>query len=153
MSIKSRAKAAVAPDRRKLTGKIWLGVSVFYDLIRASIVTLLFSEYGVNGWVYLAYSLIFSVIFGIVSFRFVIAAVDKNVRNAWLYGSLTALTFFAPDAYIIIVGKGVPTSTYVLLALYLTASTSLMIVELTKKVRSRRRQAKTTTQDKPPTER
>ena len=138
MSIKSRVRSLLVPERRQFAGKIWILASVLYDIMRAGVVTLLFSKHGINGWVYFAYEMAFAVLFGVASFRLTIALVDHQVNKALLYGLLTFLTFFAPDAYIVIAGNGIPTSTYILLALYLSASTSVALVELFNKVRKKR---------------
>ena len=128
----------MAPERRNFVGKIWIIGSVLYDVVRAVIVTLLFSKHGINGWVYFAYEMTFAVVFGIASFRLTVALVDHQVNKVRLYGLLTFLTFFAPDAYIVIAGYGIPTSTYILLGLYLAVSTSVALVELFNKVRRKR---------------
>jgi hypothetical protein len=113
-------------------------LNLFYEVARAVVVTLLFAEHGVNGIYYLAFCLFFAVFFGLCTFRLVIAFVDGNAKNVAIYAVLTAVTFFAPDTYVVIASKDVPGSLYIALAGYLAVTVSVTVYSLVRKVKKQK---------------
>lgn len=145
MFINSRLRKIFDPKRRSQIFVLWLSGVIVYDGIRAIIVNHFFSKHGLNGWDYFVFELVFSVFFAWTSFQLVLSAVDNKPNRAWAFGALTLLFFFAPDAYIVIVGNGTPTTLYIGLALYLSVTTFITIRALKQDIHSKRTHKKSNT--------
>lgn len=135
---KVRVKGWFAPEKRALLMRYWLLATLLYDITRATVVSMLFSKHGVSGVVYFVYELCFSAIFGICSLRLAFSIADKDRRKAFAYGILTFISFFAPDAYIVIKGRSIPAGTYLLLALYLSITTLITVRSIYRDAASKR---------------
>lgn len=133
MTIIARLKKLLGPKHRNLVGHIWIGLSILYDLIRAAVVTLVFRKNGLNGVTYFIFSVIFSIIFALTSFQLVLALIDHKSRRSLFFAVASTVSFFAPDAYIFIVGKKITAGTYALLIVYLIITSSFAVYKLIKK--------------------
>lgn len=126
-----------AHDRRAKTARVWVVLNVAYDLIRSGIMTLLFHKHGVSGWLYLVITLVFSVPFSYASFRLSIALYEHNAHKALLFGLVTAVSFYAPDTYILIASRRVPSVLYAVFGVYVFMATFIVVRQLIRKSHER----------------
>lgn len=108
-----------------------------------------FDQYGLNGWVYAGFVLIFSVIYAWSTLELVGALVDGNRSRAnWLLLVVMA-SFLAPDLYVVLVTRDVPTWVFVVLGGYLTISSAVTVKGLIGRYRARRAAARAGDQASP----
>ncbi len=140
MRIYTKFKRLLAPKNRDRLQKWWLLIVISYDALRAYVVSLIFGKHGVSGYHYFLYELVFSVIFSIASFRFITSFIDSKKRKLLLYGILSFISFFAPDLYILIKGDGIPLASYIILAVYLSITTTVTVLGFVKDTKKRKSQ-------------
>lgn len=148
MTVVQRLKHALRPDNRRRIIGPWVLVNVIYDVVRCLVMVSAFDQYGLNGWAYAAFVLVFSVIYAWSTLELVGALVDGDRSRAhWLLLVVTA-SFLAPDLYVVAVTREVPTWVYLVLAGYLTISSAVTARGLVGRYRARRAAAN----DQPPSD-
>lgn len=140
MLTSSKINKFFAPKNRSTLFIIWLCSVIAYDGARAIVINHFFSRHGVNGWDYFVFELIISIFFAWASFQLIVSIVDSRPKKSLVFGVLTTIAFFAPDAYIVFVGRGAPTTLYAGLALYLSVTTVFTIKSLHKDVHNKRQE-------------
>ena len=138
MSISAKLKHLLVPDQRRKLARYWIFICLAYDVLRATLVSILFRRNGISGWVYFAIELIFSVAFSFSSFRLITAIIDKRHRHIFLYSVLTFASFFAPDLYIVIVGHHIKKRTFFILGIYLLTTTIFTLLTIAKDIKHKR---------------
>ncbi len=83
--------------------------------IRIGAVSVWLSKYGVNTSVFAVVEIVSSVIYGVASAKTVLALVDKRRRIALLWGSASAISYLAPDVYVLSAGESLPLASYVVI--------------------------------------
>ena len=131
--------ASARTRRRVVLERIWVVATVGYGMARALLVGATLSQYGVNPWGYLALDLATSVPLGIATARVVCALVDRDLRKARNWGIVAVLTDFAPDVFIVVVGRDMPVIVYGVLAAVTGASLVLGGRSIARKVACMRR--------------
>ncbi len=138
VSVAPRLKHALRPENRKRIIGPWVLVNVVYDIVRCLVMVSAFDEYGLNGWIYAGFVLIFSVIYAWATLELVGAFVDGNRPRAnWLLPVVVA-SFIAPDLYVVVVTRDVPTWIFAVLGGYLTISTAVTVKGLVGRYRAKR---------------
>jgi len=113
-------------------------INIVYDVVRLLIMVSAFDQYGLNGWIYAVFVLVFSVIYAWSTLELVGALVDGHrARANWLLLVVTA-SFLAPDLYVVAVTRNVPTWVYFALGGYLTVSSAITAKGLITRYRERR---------------
>lgn len=139
MNILSGLKNIFNPDKRNMFQTIWLVLVLLYDILRAIIVEILFNDYGVSGILYFIFGVVTSIFFAYASFILVESVVlNKKYSKVIFYGIVTALTFFAPDIFVIVVADTIPLSLVIGLIVYLLITTSVTVVSIVKKIKSKK---------------
>ena len=141
MSIYASLSSAVSPKNRRLTGALWLLVNLAYELARVTVISRYFSQHGVNSKVYLVFCLVAAVLFGYLTLRLTIKIVEHKTNAAVIFGALSLVSFFAPDAYVVISAHSAPKKLFYFLGVYLTITTIISIYALVRKIKSRRSDA------------
>lgn len=136
MGLKQKLSSLFAHDKRHKTQKLWIALSLAYEILRAIAVNFLFAKHGVNAWAYLGLGIITTIIFSITSFRLVTAYIDKQPTKVLLFSVLSTIFFFAPDIYIFASGENVPKQTYVIFFIYLSITTIFTIKSLVNDTRN-----------------
>ena len=99
MNCRIRLQNFLTPHRRRHLSKIWVAVTIFYDILRALVVAKAFAKYGVNAYLYLLFELLVSIFFAFSSLRLVLSMVDNDRKKTVKYMVYTTILFFAPDIY------------------------------------------------------
>ena len=133
-----RMKHWLTPERRKKLGWIWLLGSVLYDAARSYVVSRALSSHGINGVYYFIFSVVVAVPFSLVSIRLVWALVDKNILRINIFLLLTAVTFFAPDFYVFIVGHDLSAKIIIIYACILACTTTVTAISILRQVRQKK---------------
>jgi hypothetical protein len=126
-------------QRRVALERIWIAATVGYGLLRACLVAATLSQYGVNPWSYLIIDVATSVPLGLSTARVIGALVDRDLRTARTWAIVAVLTDFAPDIFIVIVGRDMPMVVYVALGVIAVASVGFGVRSILRKVASMRR--------------
>lgn len=140
MNKTNRLQTYLTPTKRKHLSKVWVLVTIFYDVARALIVAKTFRKYGISTLPYLLFELVVSILFAISSLRLVLSLVDKDRNKTITYSLFTSLLFFAPEIYIICFGKNIPAHMYLILGIYLLLTFSISCVMIFKDSQKRRRE-------------
>lgn len=138
MAKKYTLKMIFAKENKRLFQIIWLVVVLIYDIFRAFLVEHFFSDYGVSGVKYFIFEIIASIFFSMASFRLVENIIYKRTGMVCIYFVLTAVTFFSPDLYVLIVSDKIPKSLLIGIVGYLSVSTTVTIISMTKKAKAKK---------------
>lgn len=131
---------AVSP-RRVLIERTWILVSVLYGVFRAYLVWEFLGDYRVNAFVFLIIELVASALYGLWSGRMVGAIIDGDRALVWRMAPRAALSFFAPDAYVLASAGRLPGPVLEVVLSVVAVSTVLTGIGLWVKVRNARRSA------------
>ncbi len=116
-------------QRRKLFSYLWLMAVMLWCAIRIGAVSVWLSKYGVNTSVFAVVEIVSSIIYGVASARTVLALVDKRRRDALLWGSISAVSYLAPDVYVVSAGQSLPMMSYVVIITLIIVLGSVGIVD------------------------
>lgn len=105
----------MSAQRRKLFSYVWLVAVMLWCAIRIGAVSVWLSQYGVNTSIFAVVEIMSSVIYGVASARTVLSLVDKHRRNVLLWGIASAVSYLAPDVYVLSVGQSLPLMSYVVI--------------------------------------
>ena len=111
--------------------KLWLVGVVIYAALRAYTVDLLFSRYGVNGWVYFGIEMATSIPFGHYSAQLV-----SNLASgrSWKFSAIiTLLTYVASDVYLMVALHSAPTHIYFITLAVVISLASLSAITIVRK--------------------
>jgi prolipoprotein diacylglyceryltransferase len=97
---------------RQLVERWWIAIVVAWEVIRTFAVNKAFGKYGVNPWVYFAIVMTIAVPYAICTAKLLFAIIEKHWRNGLIYGAISIVFHFAPDAYILASAKQVPKSLF-----------------------------------------
>lgn len=125
--------------RRRLLERLWILGSVAYGGLRIFIADRTVKRYGVNIWAFAAVELSTSWIYGLSTARVVGALVDRHVRLALKWGVLAAVTFLAPETFIILTGRDMPAIVYVIVLALVSVLGTAAVISLLRRVRAGRR--------------
>lgn len=104
----------------------WVVLSLLWSFARAAIIWQVFGSYGTNGFEYLIVDLVSTLPYAIYSARAVFAWMDKSPR--FLRNLVIAATcFLAPDLYVVLTARDVPTTIWWGFGVVITALAFLAI--------------------------
>ncbi|MBC9957907.1 hypothetical protein [Yimella sp. cx-51] len=138
MRLIDRAKHILRPDNRRKFKAPWILANVGYDVIYTLVMIKIFGQYGINGWVYVAYIAVFSLLYAWGSFELVGALVDGNSKRAHRFGALTVAAFLAPDIYLVVATHNVPWHVWAIFGTYVCVTATAAVIGLRKKVMAKR---------------
>ena len=96
-------------------------------------------RYGVNIWGFAAVELSTSWLYGLSTARVVGALVDRRLRPALRWGVVAAVTFLAPESFILLTGRRMPAVVYIVIGALLATLGTFAAVSLVRRVRRGRR--------------
>ena len=124
--------------RRRVLERLWIVGSVAYGGLRVFIADRTVKRYGVNIWAFAGVELVTSFIYGLSSARVVGALIDRRADRAVRWGVLTAVSFLAPETFILLTGRRMPTVVYIVIGALLATLGTVAAVSLRRKVRAGR---------------
>jgi len=116
-------------QRRRLFSYLWLLAVMLWCAIRIGAVSVWLSKYGVNTSVFAVVEIVSSVIYGVASAKTVLALVDKRRQVALLWGVASAISYLAPDFYVLSAGKSLPLASYVVIIALIVVLGSIGIAD------------------------
>jgi hypothetical protein len=122
--------------RRQVLEAVWVALTVGYAVGRAFIVGHVFGKHHIDPWVYGTIDVVTSIPLGIATARAVGAAIDHCWTAFRRWTALASVAFFAPDLYIVAMGRGIPIHVYIVLGVYLAITTTVALRAAWKKVRT-----------------
>ena len=134
----ARRAAGRPSTRRRVLERLWIVGSVAYGGLRVFIADRTVKRYGVNIWAFAGVELVTSFIYGLSSARVVGALIDRRADRAVRWGVLTAASFLAPECFILLTGRRMPTVVYVVIGALLATLGTVAAVSLRRKVRAGR---------------
>jgi hypothetical protein len=130
-------KPAHTPRRRVLE-RLWIVGSVAYGGLRIFVADRTVRRYGVNIWAFAVVELGTSFVYGLGTARVVGALVDRRRDQVMRWAPLAAGAFLAPEAFIVVSGRRMPTVVYAVVGLVVLVMGTVAVVSLTRKVRAGR---------------
>lgn len=116
----------------------WVVGVVAYGLARTVVVWQVLGDYGVNPWIYGVIDVVSSVPYGLGTARVVTGILDRDWARVRRWGLIAVAAFSAPDLYIVVAGRGMPTLIYVVLGAWLLAGAALAARSVVRKHRAER---------------
>jgi hypothetical protein len=137
---------AARHQRRKILERAWILVGFGYSLVRIFIAELTVRKYGINIWAFAAVELVSSGPYSLGTARVVARLVDRNYHSALKWGTLAAVCFLAPEAFIVATGQrcskrrpghchSMPTKIYVAIGVVVLLLGSVSIWSIRRKVK------------------
>ena len=114
--------------------KAWFGLIIFLSFVRIATAELYFSNYGINIWTFAVVEIVSSPILARASSRMAVALKYHEIRQSILWGSLTMVSFSAPDVYLLTAGRGLPWTAYGMVLLLMTIAGTASVIKLQQKV-------------------
>lgn len=130
--------AARRARRRLVFERLWVLVTLGYGIARALVVGATLSDYGVDPWLYLAIDLATSIPLGIATARLVCALVDRDLARARRWTLVALAMNFAPDVFVLVVGRDMPAIVYVVLGAVAVVSLTFAVRSIRARVRAAR---------------
>ena len=112
--------------------------SVAYGGLRIFVADRTVKRYGVNIWGFAAVELSTSWLYGLATARVVGSLVDRRLRRAVRWGVAGAVTFLAPESFVLLTGRRMPTVVYVVIGALVAMFGTVAAVSLVRKVRAGR---------------
>lgn len=138
MHLITRAKHWLRPANRAKFRLPWILANVGYDVIYTLVMLHVFSRYGITGWIYVTYILVFSLLFAWSTFELVGALVDNSPRKVVRYAVIAAAAFLAPDIYIVAATHDVPVGVWLILGTYICITATATTITVRKKAAAKR---------------
>lgn len=137
---------AARHQRRKVLERAWILVGFAYSIFRIVIARLTVAKYGVNIWAFAAVEIISSGPYSIGTARLITRLIDRNFHSALKWGTLAAVCFVAPEAFIVASGNrchrrhranchSMPTRIYIAIGVLVVVLGGLAIWSIRRKVK------------------
>jgi len=123
--------------RSKYTKLIWYLLVLGWAIIRTFLVKEVFQKNGVNPYIYLIIDLAASVPYAKYTHKLAISYLDKDWKSFRFALLVSVVTFYAPDIYILVSARHVPTSIYFGFFLVLAVFSTAAVISVLKRVKPR----------------
>ena len=123
--------------RSKYTKLIWYLLVLGWAIIRTFLVKEVFQKNGVNPYIYLIIDLAASVPYAKYTHKLAISYLDKDWKSFRFAILVSVVTFYAPDIYILVSARHVPTSIYFGFFLVLAVFSTAAVISVLKRVKPR----------------
>gem|GEM_PF-180905 len=123
-------------SRETLWERVWAGLLVLYSTGAAYLVWRTLSKYGVNPIVFLVIDMVTSWPYGLATARIVVNVVKRQWREVRKWSWVAAITFIAPDIYVLASARHVPRDVYLILILVITALVLFAVLSVVLQIRS-----------------
>lgn len=118
----------------------WVGVSLIYGIVRASLVWKFLSKYGVNSALYLFVELGSSAIYGLSSARVIGSIVDSQWRTLRHWAPIALVAYLAPDAYVFLSAGKLPGNVFRILVSIVFITATFSAIGSWLQIRSKRKE-------------
>lgn len=117
----------VERSRRQRFERWWIALVIAWSAVRIVAVWQWLEQYGVHPVVYALIDLGSCVPYAIASARTVGALVDRRYRHAAQWAPVAAVTYLAPDVYIVASGQQMPWTVYAVVVTFALAAGGLAL--------------------------
>jgi hypothetical protein len=124
--------------RAKRLETIWVFAVVVYGIGRSLVVWKVLAKYGVNPLTYFVIDVGSSWLYGIATARLVRSGVHRDGEKAIKWGVLAAITFIAPDVYLVATLSRAPKYLYVVIAVIVVSLGLLAVLGVRRQLLSNR---------------
>jgi len=123
---------------RQLTlSAMWILLVMLWSVARICAVSVWLSEYGISTKIFAAVEISSSLIYGASSAKAVLNHVSKQRRSYLIWGLIACVSFIAPDAYVFVNSRSMPTIYYVVIVLLAVSFGAYAVFTIARAVRSR----------------
>lgn len=123
-------------QRRHRLSVTWAVAVVVWSVIRAVVVWVGLSQYGVNPWAYVIIDLASAGIDAITTPKFVLSLIDSKYKAAGRWGAFTLFAFVIPDIYIFKTTRELPRTVVIIICVVIAVSLAVAVVGVVTKVRA-----------------
>jgi hypothetical protein len=114
--------------------RAWFVAVVAWSIIRVIFADVFFAKYGINIWVFAAVEAFSAPLFARSTAKMAVSLSVHQLRNSFLWGSLTMISFAAPDIYLLTAGKHIPWLAYLVVIGIMVIAATISIIGITHKV-------------------
>jgi hypothetical protein len=114
--------------------RAWFVAVVAWSIIRVIFADVFFAKYGINIWVFAAVEAFSAPLFARSTTKMAVSLSVHQLRNSFLWGSLTMISFAAPDIYLLTAGKHIPWLAYLVVIGIMVIAATISIIGITHKV-------------------
>jgi len=124
--------------RRQLTlSAMWILLVMLWSVARICAVSVWLSEYGISTKIFAAVEISSSLIYGASSAKAVLNHVSKQRRSYLIWGLIACFSYIAPDAFVFVNSRSMPTIYYVVIVLLAVSFGAYAVFTIARAVRSR----------------
>jgi len=123
---------------RQLTlSAMWILLVMLWSVARICAVSVWLSEYGISTKIFAAVEISSSLIYGASSAKAVLNHVSKQRRSYLIWGLLAFVSYIAPDAFVFVNSRSMPTIYCVVIVLLAVSFGAYAVFTIARAVRSR----------------
>lgn len=116
--------------------RLWASLLVVYSIGAAYLVWKTLGKYGVNAVVFLVIDMVTSWPYGLATARIVVNVVKRNWHEVRKWTWVAAITFIAPDVYVLASAHHAPRNIYFVIILVITGLVLFAILSVVLQIRS-----------------
>ena len=113
--------------------RAWFVAVVAWSIIRVIFADVFFAKYGINIWVFAAVEAFSAPLFARTTAKMAVSLSVHQLRDSFLWGSLTMISFAAPDIYLLTAGKHIPWLAYLVVIGIMVIAATISIIGVTHK--------------------
>ena len=114
--------------------RAWFGAVMVWSVVRIIFADVFFAKYGVNIWIFAAVEAFSAPLFARSTAKMAISLSVHQLRDSFLWGTLTLMSFAAPDIYLLTAGKHIPWLAYLVVIAMMVIAATISIIGVTHKV-------------------
>jgi hypothetical protein len=104
-----------------------------WSVVRIIFADVFFAKYGVNIWIFAAVEAFSAPLFARSTAKMAISLSVHQLRDSFLWGTLTLMSFAAPDIYLLTAGKHIPWLAYLVVIAMMVIAATISIIGVTHK--------------------
>ena len=113
--------------------RAWFVAVMAWSIIRVIFADVFFAKYGINIWVFAAVEAFSAPLFARSTAKMAISLSVHQLRDSFLWGTLTLMSFAAPDIYLLTAGKHIPWLAYLVVIAMMVIAATISIIGVTHK--------------------
>ena len=117
-------------ENRRKGVRIWLLLVLTWSILRTFIVSAFFHKHGLNTWYYFFIDFSSSIPYGFASAYALLAIYDKRFKSAYFWITITVISFYLPDIFILHTTHHVTLTIYSGFAIALIVLSTLAYLQL-----------------------
>jgi hypothetical protein len=116
---------------------MWILLVMLWSVARICAVSVWLSEYGISTKIFAAVEISSSLIYGASSAKAVSNHFSRQRRSYLIWGLIACVSFIAPDAFVFVNSRSMPTIYYVVIVLLAVSFGAYAVFTIARAVRSR----------------